>query len=247
MNSSPDRTGAQWRKSSYSGDTGGDCVEVAAVAGQCLGQDEGADVAGVAPAPGVGAGGDARDQGGVRRRPGEGGHGRESAVRLAYAGPGVDARHARLGVGGGEPGLDEAGHLRFGGPGQPLGLARRCARGQRPGVLHPAEVGGEGQFREHVHQRVDQGAVAEQPVGGADFGEHRAHEGGCSVGRSVDDEPVVDGQLRGRDGDGPSVRAGPRPAAAGGVRAQALRRPRAPEVAAAEGEQLFVVVYLPHG
>ncbi|PLW74149.1 DUF397 domain-containing protein [Streptomyces sp. SCUT-3] len=33
MGSSQDRTGAQWRKSSYSGDTGGECVEVAAVDG----------------------------------------------------------------------------------------------------------------------------------------------------------------------------------------------------------------------
>ncbi|AEW93614.1 MULTISPECIES: DUF397 domain-containing protein [Streptomycetaceae] len=31
MQSKPDLTSAQWRKSSYSTDTGGDCVEVAAL------------------------------------------------------------------------------------------------------------------------------------------------------------------------------------------------------------------------
>ncbi|GAB2595305.1 DUF397 domain-containing protein [Streptomyces capparidis] len=31
--SSPDLSGARWRKSSYSGDTGGQCVEVAALQG----------------------------------------------------------------------------------------------------------------------------------------------------------------------------------------------------------------------
>ncbi|MFG2663603.1 DUF397 domain-containing protein [Streptomyces sp. NPDC048387] len=29
MDTNPSLTGAEWRKSSYSGDTGGDCVEVA--------------------------------------------------------------------------------------------------------------------------------------------------------------------------------------------------------------------------
>jgi hypothetical protein len=31
--SSPDLTGAQWRKSSHSGDTGGECIEAAALQG----------------------------------------------------------------------------------------------------------------------------------------------------------------------------------------------------------------------
>lgn len=33
MPSTPDLSGAQWRKSSYSGDTGGDCIEVAPLDG----------------------------------------------------------------------------------------------------------------------------------------------------------------------------------------------------------------------
>ena len=33
MGIAPDLTAAQWRKSSYSGDTGGDCIEVAALSG----------------------------------------------------------------------------------------------------------------------------------------------------------------------------------------------------------------------
>lgn len=33
MGKAPDLTGAQWRKSSYSSDTGGQCVEVAALSG----------------------------------------------------------------------------------------------------------------------------------------------------------------------------------------------------------------------
>ena len=62
----PDLTGAQWRKSSYSGDTGGQCVEMAALAGaqwrkSSYSSDTGGQCVEVAPLDGIVAVRDSKD------------------------------------------------------------------------------------------------------------------------------------------------------------------------------------------
>ena len=47
MRNSQDLTGARWRKSSYSGDTGGECVEVADLTGHIAIRDSKNPAAGV--------------------------------------------------------------------------------------------------------------------------------------------------------------------------------------------------------
>ncbi|MGP3979688.1 DUF397 domain-containing protein [Streptomyces sp. KR80] len=56
MGSSPELTGVQWRKSSYSGDTGGECIECAPLGGaqwrkSSYSGDTGGDCVEIAPAP----------------------------------------------------------------------------------------------------------------------------------------------------------------------------------------------------
>lgn len=66
MPSTPDLSGAQWRKSSYSGDTGGDCIEMAALAGaewrkSSYSSDTGGQCVEVAPLDGIVAVRDSKD------------------------------------------------------------------------------------------------------------------------------------------------------------------------------------------
>lgn len=59
-----DLTGALWRKSSYSGPNGGECVEVAAWRKSSHSGTNGGDCVEVAPLPGVVAVRDSKDPGG---------------------------------------------------------------------------------------------------------------------------------------------------------------------------------------
>lgn len=66
MGSTPDLTNAPWRKSSYSGDDGGDCIEVAALGGarwrkSSYSSDTGGDCIEVASLPSLTAIRDSKD------------------------------------------------------------------------------------------------------------------------------------------------------------------------------------------